>query len=189
MNQASTARAFIAFEIPDAVRASLDAARDRVRDTLPPARWTRPAAWHLTVKFFGEANRDALEQLAADLRPCLSGRGVVNGDLVGGGFFPSPVKPRVAWIGGSLAGAGPVVDEVEAAAIGAGFPAEGRPWTAHLTMARLKSRWPRGAVDAYLEWAAALVDLTFVCREVVLFESRLQPGGAVYTALERIPLE
>jgi 2'-5' RNA ligase len=29
----------------------------------------------------------------------------------------------------------------------------------------------------------------FECREVVLFESDLQPGGAVYTALGRLPLE
>jgi 2'-5' RNA ligase len=56
-------------------------------------------------------------------------------------------------------------------------------------MARLKTQWPGAAVDRYLEWAQGLESMRFVCSDIVLFESRLQPGGAVYTALERIPIE
>jgi 2'-5' RNA ligase len=182
-------RAFFAFEIPETVTAKLETARDRVRATLPPARWTRPRGWHLSVKFLGETERGVLERLTAELGPQLRDHAAVTVELSGGGFFPAPVKPRVAWIGGTTAGGESVVGQVEAAAVRAGFAAEKRPWSPHVTMARLKSRWPRGAVESYLEWAAELRFATFVCREVVLFESRLQTGGAVYTALERIPLE
>lgn len=189
MTRSSIVRAFFAFEIPDGVRARLATARDGVRSTLPPAKWTRPEGWHLTVKFLGERPRAELETLASAVGSRLEGQGAVAATLTGGGFFPSPAKPRVAWIGGAAVGADPVVETIEAAAVGAGLPAERRPWTVHLTMARIKTRWSGDAVDRYLEWARGVTAMQFVCREVVLFESRLEPGGAVYTALERIPLE
>jgi len=189
VSRPSIVRAFFAFEIPDAVKARLGTARDGVKRTLPVARWTRAEGWHVTVKFLGEQPRGLLEKVACDVGPRVAGRGGVTATLTGGGFFPSPAKPRVAWIGGSTTGADPIVEIIEAAAVRVGLPAERRPWSVHLTMARIKTRWPDDAVDRYLEWAHDLEAMRFVCSNVVLFESRLQPGGAVYTALERIPLE
>jgi len=185
----TTVRAFLAFEVPEAVKAQLELARDQVRDTLPPARWTRPAGWHLTVQFLGESDTALLKRLTADLAPRLKGDGAIKVRLAGGGFFPSPVRPRVAWIGGTAEGSEAVVRTVGAETVSAGFAAEKRPWSVHVTMARLKSRWSRSAVESYLKWAGLQTFSSFVCREVVLFESRLQPGGALYTALERMPLE
>jgi 2'-5' RNA ligase len=184
-----TVRAFLALEIPDPVKKTLETARDEVRSTLPSARWTRPEGWHLTLKFLGETEKSALERLTSDLGPRLGGLSEVAVELSGGGFFPSTFKPRVAWIGGSAAGAAPVVEAVEAAAAVVGYPGERRPWTAHLTIARLKARWPPAAVETYLAWADGFAPPRFVCTQVVLFESSLRQGGAVYTALERIPLE
>ncbi len=189
MSRPSIVRAFFAFEIPDAARDRLEAARDAVRPAFPSARWTRPEGWHLTVKFLGEQPRGVLEKVVRDVGSRIAGCGGVTATLTGGGFFPSPAKPRVAWIGGSATGADPVVATIEKAAVRAGLPAERRPWAVHLTMARLKTRWPADAVDRYLEWAHDLEAMRFARSEVVLFESRPQPGGAVYTALERIPLE
>jgi 2'-5' RNA ligase len=182
-------RAFLALEVPKDVKLRLAEARDSFVSAVPRARWTRPEGWHLTLKFLGEAERGVLEGLSGDLRPQLEGVSAVRVELAGGGFFPSSNRPRVAWVGGTASGADRVVTAVEAAARGAGFPEERRPWAIHLTMARLKSRWPREAVDRYLEWANALVPESFLCSEAVLFSSRLDPGGAVYTALERYPLE
>ena len=70
-----------------------------------------------------------------------------------------------------------------------GFPCERRPWAVHLTQARLKTQWSKAAVDRFLEWGDNLDLEAFTCWELVLFSSDLQPGGAVYTALERFSLE
>ncbi len=181
-------RAFLALEVRPAVKEQLAAAQENLRRELPRARWTRPDGWHLTLKFLGEVAAPALDGLAAELAPRLRGLGAVNVRLGGTGFFPSQARPRVAWVGGAADGAESVVAEVERAAEAAGFPRERRPWSIHVTQARLKARWPPAAVNRFLEWGEDLDLEPFGCREVVLFKSDLQPGGAVYTALERLPL-
>lgn len=189
MSDRHTVRAFLALEIPEKIVGALAEAQGRLRRELPKARWTRPEGQHLTLKFLGEVPPSILETLTADLAPRLRGFGPVTVRFHGAGFFPSPQRPRVAWVGGSAEGAEPVVAAVEDAAASAGFDRERRPWSLHLTQARLKGPWPRSAVSHFLDWGDALDFGPFACREVVLFRSRLQPGGAVYTALERLPLE
>jgi 2'-5' RNA ligase len=182
-------RAFLALEIPEHLRSRLATAREELQRELPKARWTRPPGWHLTLKFLGEARRTVLAGLVADLGPRAKALGAVTIRLGGTGFYPSSKRPRVAWIGGTADGVESVVAAVEEAAELAGFPRERRPWQVHLTQARLKKEWPRSAIDRFLEWGDSLDIEPFRCREVVLFASDLQPGGAVYTALERIPIE
>ena len=182
-------RSFLALEIPDRVRARIIERGEGLRRKFPPARWTRPEGWHLTLKFLGEVERRLIEDLATELRSCLRGAGTVTVRFDRTGFFPSPKRPRVAWIGGATTGAQDVVNAVERAAEKYGFARERRRWSVHVTLARLKSQWPATAVEEFLEWGKELEIDPFECREVVLFESDLQPGGAVYTALVRLPLE
>lgn len=181
-------RAFAAFEIPAAQRARLEAELGELRRELPPSRWTRPEGWHLTLKFLGEVEHSTLVRLAGALHQHLEGHPAPSVHLGGSGFFPSPTNPRVAWVGGEVVGAEPVVEALEEAAEAAGFARERRAWGVHVTVARLKGRWPRSAVERFLAWGSALEFEPFACTEVVLFESALVPGGAVYTALERMPL-
>jgi 2'-5' RNA ligase len=184
-----TIRAFLALEIPDRIREKLASAQNDLRAELPRARWTRPQGWHLTLKFLGEVERSILAELGVELAPRVRGIGAVLVKLGRTGFFPSSMRPRVAWVGGTVEGAERVVAAVEEAAEIAGFPRDRRPWSVHLTQARLKAQWPKAAIDRFLEWGDDLDFEAFECREVVLFSSDLQPGGAVYTALERFPLE
>ncbi len=182
-------RAFVALEVPDAVRSILAGGVDHLRSRLPRARWVRSAGLHLTLKFLGESERGRLDRLATELRARLAGFGTVQVALAGGGFFPRPERARVAWVGGTAEGASEVAAVVEEAAAELGWKRERRGWTPHLTLARLDRPWPGKAVEEYLAyWQAALLP-AFACREAVLLASRLGPGGAVYTPLERIPLE
>lgn len=185
----STVRAFLALEIPETIKTQLASAQQGLKAELPPARWTRPVGWHLTLKFLGEVEQPVLTDLVSDLGPSLRGAGAVRVQFGKTGFFPSSMRPRVAWVGGTAEGAEQVAAKVEKAAATVGFPRERRPWSLHLTLARLKSQWPKAAVDRFFAWGEGLDLEVFTCREVVLFKSDLQPGGAVYTALERFSLE
>jgi 2'-5' RNA ligase len=182
-------RAFVAFEIPAEVKAAVEEWRSALQPTLPRARWVRVESQHLTLKFLGETSRPVLDRFVAELEPRIGASGPVTVALAGAGFFPSPRRPRVAWIGGRADGVEPVVNAVETAGARVGFAREKRPWSLHLTQARLGERWSPGEIDRFLSWGDELLIPAFQCREVVLFESRLDPGGAVYTALERMPLE
>lgn len=189
MSGASTIRAFVALEMPDRVRETIRREQRRLKIELPRARWTRPEGQHLTLKFLGEMPAHRVDSVAQSIGVAVTGRSALTVSLGGSGFFPSSRRPRVAWIGGRADGGAELAAAVDAAASSAGFPAEHRPWTLHLTQARLDRGWPRSAVERFLEWGRNLDLEKFVCPEIVLFSSELRPGGAVYTPLERIPLE
>ncbi|MCG6964342.1 MAG: RNA 2',3'-cyclic phosphodiesterase [Acidobacteria bacterium] len=186
--QAERIRAFLAFEMPRQVHEVLTGELRELRPALPRARWVRPEGIHLTVKFLGESPPDDLEELVAELVGRLDAAPTVRVSLGGSGFFPSPRRPRVAWVGGRAEGAERVVAVVEEAASGRGWEAERRSWSPHLTVARLRDPWPPSAVEQFLDWGGKLAFEPFVCSELVLFSSRLQPGGAVYTPLRRLQL-
>jgi 2'-5' RNA ligase len=181
-------RAFLALEIAEPVKAALAADRGRLRADLPRARWVRPESQHLTLKFLGETPPEVFGALTADLAPRIAGLGPVSVRLHGSGFFPTPARPRVAWLGGTAEGVEPLVEAVEEVAETHGFPRERRPWSLHVTQARLDRPWPPAAVERFLAWGSGLHLPSFSCAEIVLFGSRLERGGAVYTPLERMPL-
>ena len=99
------------------------------------------------------------------------------------GAFGRGRAVRVVWLGleaGATELAG-LAARVEAACARSGVAPEPRPYNPHLTLARARDR--RGvelpvlpAVPAVPGWLVA---------EVVLFQSRLSPGGAVYSVLQR----
>jgi 2'-5' RNA ligase len=69
---------------------------------------------------------------------------------------------------------------VEAALGPLGFPPEGRPFRGHLTIGRVRSpRSGRALVEA-VEKAGGPALGSWTASEIVLYESRLRPTGALY---------
>jgi 2'-5' RNA ligase len=188
VNSATLTRAFFALEIPAEVKDHLRQESSELQDRLPRARWVRPQGLHLTLKFLGEHRFETIRSIAEKVAPALSQCHPVTVSLKGSGFFPSPSRPRVAWVGGEASGASRLARIIDDAAAAVGLAREHREWALHLTLARLKDPWPKNAVDQFLAWGEKTSFDSFSCAEVVLFESRLEPGGAVYTPLERLAL-
>lgn len=61
-------RAFVAVEVPQPVRSTLDRAVAPVRESCPEVAWTPPERWHLTLTFLAELPEDRVEGLVARLR-------------------------------------------------------------------------------------------------------------------------
>jgi 2'-5' RNA ligase len=78
-------------------------------------------------------------------------------------------------------------DEIERRIAGLGFVPEDRAFRPHLTLGRVKAPLPRGARDLISRFQDAAIGRSHV-HEVVLFQSRLSPHGASYTALQRASL-
>ena len=190
-------RLFVAAQPSPAVRDAAARAVAALREQLETAgaggglRWVPPGNLHLTVWFLGEVS-DAraaavLEVLGAPLH-------VAPFDLrlAGFGAFPPSGAPRVLWMGvaDGVAQLARAHDEIGERLAPWGFPPEGRAYSAHLTIARVKDP-PHGRARAtmreVLERTGAEAG---TCRIEALqvFRSRTAPSGAVYEPLLRVPL-
>lgn len=140
-------RTFIAIEIDTIVRERIADLQRELRKTHPRLRWTDPDKIHLTLKFLGNIDEHRL----ADVRAALDQTSSSTAPFVVGirrtGVFPPAGAPRVVWAGvedhdGALTRCRA---SVEAAMAARGFPAEDRPFSPHLTLARCPD--PRAARD------------------------------------------
>lgn len=180
-------RCFLAVEIPQPQKAAVMAGLAKLKGKLPAARWVRPEGLHITLKFLGERQESQAAFFMDTLGKLLTGAPAeVRVSLSGGGFFPSASRPRVAWLGGIAPGLEKWAEASEEAAALMGVARETRLFSLHVTLARLERPWPEGACEYFLREVASWQLDPFVAREVVLFESTLLPGGAVYTARAKI---
>jgi RNA 2',3'-cyclic 3'-phosphodiesterase len=169
--------------------------RGKVADLLASFRPTAQLLWspfenlHITTKFIGDVPTDKLDELKAALRrvPVTGGFPVC---LHGFGWFPNPHNPRSFFIG---VDAGDKISqlarETNAVLAEIGIQAETKPFTPHLTLARIKKadvdlRPLRAAI-------AALPSVEFgefVVPSFHLYLSELQSSGSRYTKIAEFPL-
>ena len=94
MKDPSGIRAFIALEMPDAVRDIIRREQRALKAELPWARWTRPESQHLTLKFLGEMPEPDLATLAARVRQQAAGlRPVPTSRVSSGEGFDRAARP------------------------------------------------------------------------------------------------
>ena len=183
-------RLFLALDLPEAHRREIGERAARLRSRLPAARWVRPEALHLTLAFLGSVEAARVPELSAAVAPAFAAVDPLTVTVGGGGTFPPGRPARVAWVG---LDAGPDLPALQRAVSSAAFAAldlepEGRPFHAHVTVARPRRPWNRRASEDFVRVFEATVGEAFEAREGVLYRSELGPGGSRYTALERYPL-
>jgi 2'-5' RNA ligase len=160
---------------------------------MPAASWTRPESWHLTLRFFADVAPEAAERFAEEA--FLAASRSPGGSLSPGGsvVFPPRGRPRVLGLGfaGSpdLAVLEALAREAELAARRAGAEAEEREYHPHVTLARIRSAWPGGAIERFRREADAWPLPPFRLGGVVLYQSRLGPSGATHVPLRSFSWE
>ncbi len=175
-------RLFTAITLPPDVIAALTRLIDRLR---PTARihWSPASNLHITTKFIGEWPKERLDELTATLR-ALPAPGPIPIEVRGLGFFPNPHAPRVFW---AAVHAGPELAELARATDQAlerlGVTAEKRPFSPHLTLARIKEPVPLQSLRQAIAGLPAAGFGAFTADRFHLYLSQLNPGGSVYTKL------
>jgi RNA 2',3'-cyclic 3'-phosphodiesterase len=170
-------RLFIAIRPPEAVRDRLVDAMEAIEG----ARWVDEENLHLTLRFVGEVEREAANDLAAALGriswPDFALRIEGVGHFKRAGRFGGHATALWARIPATAALEG-LRQKVEAACEAAGLGRETRRFTAHVTLARLdRSSGPIGG------WLSRFGDLRagpWQASEFVLYESHLGHTGAFY---------
>ena len=148
--------------------------------------WVRPDAMHLTLKFLGDIHARHVEDIAQAMARAAESVPKFTLATAATGVFPNPARARVLWVGLNDSGnsCARLQAELEKNLEPLGFKAESRPFKPHLTLARFKtpSRVPQEIVDIECE------SVTFDVTELILFQSRLRPQGAIYTKLKTASL-
>jgi len=181
-------RLFVALEISPVVRENLSALIRELRLLAPQARWLRAENLHVTLKFIGDSPPEKLPAIRKSLA-AVQTDGPIAVDFCGLGFFPDDRRPRVLWAGITANGQlERLALRIDSALEPLGFPREQRPFSPHLTLARLRSP---GGVEA-LRAAARQRDAQsfgrFAANEFILFSSELKPAAAEHTPLAAFPL-
>jgi RNA 2',3'-cyclic 3'-phosphodiesterase len=181
-------RAFIAIEIPIEIKTAIANQTAGLRRIAGQAvRWVASENTHLTLKFLGELSPANAGLLAQALQAECDQQPVFEISAGGIGCFPNPRRPRVIWIGlNAPRDLKHLQHNIEAAAARLGYAAEDRPFSAHLTIGRIREQ---AALTDIKNLQAALGGLKigelghFSVKSITLFKSELRPGGSCYTAL------
>jgi len=175
-------RLFTAVEIP----AEIGQALGMLRGGLPGARWIDPENYHLTLRFIGDVDDLTAHEVASLL-------GRVKRDafdlyLEGLASFGGR-KPRA--VVASVVQAQALLDlqaEHERLMQRIGLAPEGRKYTPHVTLARLRDTSSR-AVAEYLSARGYVRTAAFHVARFVLYSSRASFGGGPYVVEAGYPLD
>jgi 2'-5' RNA ligase len=186
-------RSFLAVELTPELRAKIADLLGRLQKgaqfTGAHPVWVKPENVHLTLKFLGQTDDAQRLAVTAAMRAAARRHGPHVVRIKGLGVFPSERAPRVLWV--AVKRCDPLLAlqrDVEAAVEPLGWPPEGRAFSPHLTLARIKSQRRSQALMSVVESHSRWEIGDWPIREVVLFQSMLHPSGSIYTLLERFPL-
>lgn len=175
-------RLFVSIDLPQAVKRELAG----ICLNLPGARWVADEQIHLTLRFIGEVDGAVVQ----DIREGLAG---IQGSaftlrLVGLGLFPPRRKPHVLWAG--VDPVDPVValrNRVESLLVRLGLEPEGRAFSPHVTLARLRDT-PVARLTTYLADNALFTSSGFEVDSFHLYSSILSNNGAIHQIEASYPL-
>lgn len=198
-------RVFLAVEVSQVLRAELATIQQELKHRIEPEMkrgtrisWAQPASIHLTLKFLGDMDEQVIDPLYAALEQAVGGQLAVTVPLERLGVFPHLQSPRVLWVGPSEnwekgAEAKRVTEihgAIEQACEGLSFLRETKPFSPHLTLARIKAGERHVGValakGGVLDRPLSLGSLAM--ESVVLMKSELKPTGSVYTKLWEVGL-
>jgi 2'-5' RNA ligase len=188
-----TIRTFIALEIPDDIQQDLKSFIERSQRIIPKGiRWVPSKNIHLTLKFLGETSKSQFSILQNKLAILFAQYLPIEVQFTNLGVFPNSRNPRVLWYGIMTNQALiQMVSEIEKMTKESHFPHEDRPFSPHLTIARVDPRQPADFLQNIQKWlivAPALGIMNYTCNWVTLFKSDLTPSGAQYTPVHRFQL-
>jgi 2'-5' RNA ligase len=184
-------RLFVAVEISDEMRQVAARTAGTIRRKLGrslDARWVDPEKMHLTVRFIGHVDDDRVPHLLKILAEPLP---VAPFEIaIGGcGAFPPTGGIRVIWIGleAGLPFLTAMHDECDRRLAPLGVEPEDRPYSAHLTLARLRGKGASARLretirDVHVERACCPID------RATIFCSHVSSKGSRYEALSHAHL-
>jgi RNA 2',3'-cyclic 3'-phosphodiesterase len=188
-------RTFIAIELPEKVKQSLIKIENDLKAGCPSAiKWVNPGNIHLTLKFLGNIEVRQIEPVLRTIQESVRGTGPFSLKITELGVFPNLKNIQVVWLGldGDIKTLLEIQKRLETKLVPLGFPLERRPFTAHLTLARVSdyaSEAEKQTLSNVISKSNLKTDVSFQVISVSFMKSQLARTGAVYTRLHSIEIK
>ncbi len=185
-------RAFIAIELPADIKMGLEELETSLKAGRYRAKWVAPENIHLTLKFLGGISIDSINNVTQAMERAVTGITPFRLAVNGLGVFPNTQRVQIVWAGvtGNLEKLLQLQKHIDAELKNLGFVPESRPFTAHLTIARLRNE----ASSSERQLIGQKVIETsfeggeFKVESVNLMKSQLTREGPIYSRLVSVTL-
>ncbi len=187
-------RSFIAADLPDESKRILRGLQDQLKTgNRAPVKWVDPGSIHLTLKFLGNIDAGMVDKILAVITEAVREVRPFSLELKEPGVFPNLNRVRVVWVGlgGDVARLALVQKRIEEDLVSLGFPAEGRRFSPHFTLGRVReqaSPEERRHLGQLIADSAFKGGSRFTVDAVHLMKSQLTREGPIYTRLGSIKL-
>ena len=188
-------RSFIAIELPDELKLELAELQARLKTADPGGvKWADPQGIHLTLKFLGNIAADRTGDIIRAMNEAARGIPPFQLTIGGLGVFPNPRRAQVAWVGlsGQVDKLARFQAQLEASLARLGFTPETRPFSPHLTLARLR---PQASPAERQSLGQLIISTRFassypiVVTAIKLMRSQLTRQGAIYSQIGSVELK
>ncbi len=178
-------RAFVAVTIPKPFREALAAEAASLARVSRHIRTVTPENLHLTLAFLGDVPTQSTDSVRSGMRAAVRGRHPFSIGFSGGGTFPANREPRVGWAG--ISGETTALRDLQAAVLeavrGLGLRVDRRPFSPHVTLARIgRMTAPSARLAVSRGFQALELDRLglFTVSHISLIESDLSQAGALH---------
>ena len=188
-------RSFIAIELPDEVKLGLVKLQAQLKlGKQPSVKWVDPNSIHLTLKFLGNVPVDRIGNITGAMEKAAQGISPFHLEVKDLGVFPNLRRVQVVWVGisGQVERLSQLQQRIESNLAPLGFAPESRPFTPHLTLARVRDqaspdeRQRFGQLIANARFEAAF---TLEVESISLMRSQLTREGAIYSQISSVGLK
>ena len=187
-----TKRTFLAISIPCGTE--FPALVERLKKNLQHERYmnyVKTNQIHLTLKFVGETPEDDVPAIIAACREVAARHKPFAMDFNKTGIFGSNGSPRVLWLG--MKEAPQELYALEADLLDAfdklGYLRDRQNFVPHLTVSRIKRLIDKSFFEQIYQGIEQKTYLYADVKELVYFQSFLQPSGPYYKVLAKMPLD
>jgi 2'-5' RNA ligase len=184
-------RSFIAIELPEAVKLNLSQLEAKLKSGRQTSiKWVAPDSIHLTLKFLGNIVVESIKDITQAMAEAAQGIPPFRLEVKDLGVFPNLKRVQVAWVGlqGEVDKLSQLQQRLDANLSRLGFAPEGRPFTPHLTIARLRDnaspaeRQAFGQVITSTRFEAG----AFTVDALNLMKSQLTREGPIYSRIGQV---
>ena len=188
-------RSFIAIALPDELKLGLVKLQAQLKLGKPPSvKWVDPNSTHLTLKFLGDILADRIGDITGAIEEAIQGIPPFHLEVKDLGVFPNLKRVQVVWVGisGEIDRLSQLQQRIESNLAPLGFAPESRPFTPHLTLARVRDqalpdeRQKIGQLIANTRFEATYA---FEVDAINLMKSQLTREGAIYSRINSVRLK